>query len=67
LSELPIPGVRVLAAAVTFMGDRDRATVWYRTQGIAEFNGKTAEHLVTEGRESDVLKYLEMLDAGACG
>jgi hypothetical protein len=67
LSELPIPGVRVLAATVAFTGDRDRATAWYRAQGIAEFNGKTAEHLAAEGRESEVLKYIEMLDAGACG
>lgn len=67
LSGRAVPGVRVLAAAVAFVGDRDRANAWYRAQGIAEFNGKTAERLVAEGREGEVLKYLEMLGAGACG
>lgn len=67
LSGRPIPGARALAAAVAFMGDRDRATAWYRAQGIAEFDGKTAENLVREGREDDVLRYIQMLDAGPLG
>jgi hypothetical protein len=67
LSGQPIPGARVLAEAAAFTGDQDRATAWYRAQGIAEFGGKTAEQLVLEGREEDVLRYIEMLDAGAAG
>lgn len=67
LSGKPIPGARAMAAAVAFMGDRDRATAWYRAQGIAEFDGKTAEELVLEGREADVLKYIDMLSVGSTG
>jgi hypothetical protein len=63
----PIPGLRALAAAVRLSGDRDRAETWYRTHGIPEFKGLTAEQLVRAGREDDVICYIESLEAGAAG
>lgn len=40
------------------------AYAWYRSQPLPGFGGKTAMTLVTEGRASDVLEYIEAVDAG---
>ncbi len=44
--------------------DHDQALVWYRTFKIPGYSGLTAELLVLEGRCSEVLQYLEAVDAG---
>ncbi len=58
---------RVLAAATQLSGDADRAAQWFRFQVIEAFHGKTAERLVLDGRAEDVLRYIEMLEAGPLG
>ena len=40
------------------------AWVWYGTEGLIGFNGKTPAQMVAEGRVRDVLDYLNAVDAG---
>lgn len=59
---------RVLQAATDAAGgDREKALNWFRTQGLAPFNGKTAELLVREGRADDVVRLLNSISSGASG
>ncbi len=48
-------------------GDVQKAIVWYKNEPIREFEYKTAETVVAEGRADDVIKLLEMYEAGAAG
>lgn len=59
--------IRVLAAATDLVGSASKAAFWYRNQPLSEFNYKTAEVLVSEGRAEDVLRYVDMLSAGSAG
>lgn len=59
--------IRVLAAATDLVGSASKATFWYRNQPLSDFNYKTAEVLVSEGRAEDVLRYIDMLAAGSAG
>lgn len=58
---------RVLAAATDSVGSASQAASWFRNHSIADFSGKTAEVLVSEGRAEDVLRYIDMLSAGSAG
>ncbi len=40
------------------------AYAWYRSEPLAGFSGWTAMQLVKEGRASDVLEYVDAVDAG---
>ncbi|SES00292.1 antitoxin Xre/MbcA/ParS toxin-binding domain-containing protein [Sphingobium sp. YR768] len=40
------------------------AYAWYRSEPLAGFSGWTAMQLVQEGRASDVLDYIDAVDAG---
>jgi uncharacterized protein (DUF2384 family) len=57
----------VLTAATDLVGGAAEAELWFRNHPIADFGDKTAEVLVSEGRTEDVLRYVEMLSAGAAG
>jgi hypothetical protein len=59
--------VRVITAATELVGDAAEAESWFRNHRLADFNDKTAEVLVSEGRTEDVLRYIEMLSAGSAG
>jgi uncharacterized protein (DUF2384 family) len=59
--------VRVLAAASQVSGSANAATFWFRNQPIAEFNYQTPDTLVSDGRTDDLLRYLEILEAGPAG
>jgi hypothetical protein len=48
-------------------GDTVRATKWYFEQRLPEFGGLTPAQAVAHGREADVLRLLEMYDAGFLG
>jgi hypothetical protein len=48
-------------------GGAAEAAFWFHNHPIADFNDKTAEVLVSEGRTEDVLRYIEMLSAGSAG
>ncbi len=51
--------VRVLAAAFTLAGSADRALYWFRSHPLQDFNYKTPEALVSEGRANAVIQYIE--------
>lgn len=40
------------------------AYAWYRSEPLAGFSGQTAMQLVRDGRASDVLDYVDAVDAG---
>lgn len=59
--------IRVLAAATDLVGSASKAAFWYRNQPLSDFNYKTAEVVVSEGRAEDLLRYIDMLSAGSTG
>jgi Protein of unknown function (DUF2384) len=40
------------------------AYAWYRSEPLAGFGGKTAMHLLQEGRADEVTAYIDAVDAG---
>lgn len=59
---------KVIALAVTLAAcDTERAKRWYFEYPLPEFDGQTASAVVANGREDDVLRLLDMYDAGATG
>ncbi|MDB5967881.1 MAG: hypothetical protein JWQ90_331 [Hydrocarboniphaga sp.] len=59
--------VRVLQAATDLRGDVDDALFWFKNHPIRDFDRKTADRLVAEGKSDAVLRYLRTLEAGATG
>jgi hypothetical protein len=60
--------VRVLKAMYDLNGgDLPKALMWFKNEPLREFGYKTGETLVAEGRADDVIKLLEMYEAGAAG
>lgn len=60
--------IRVLKAVYDLNGgDLQKALVWFKNEPIREFDYKTPEMVVADGRADDVIKLLEMYDAGATG
>ncbi len=59
--------VRVLAAAFSLAESPDRALYWFRSHPIRDFDYKTPEVLVSEGKADAVIRYIESLSAGASG
>jgi hypothetical protein len=59
---------RVMKAAIAAAnGDMAKAEHWYSTERISEFGGKTAEQLVAQGRATDVIRLIHMLESGFLG
>ncbi|WP_454888288.1 MbcA/ParS/Xre antitoxin family protein [Sphingobium herbicidovorans] len=40
------------------------AYAWYRSEPLPGFSGQTAMQLVQDGRASEVLEYIDAVDAG---
>lgn len=60
--------LRVLKAVFDINGgDLEKALVWFKNEPIREFDYRTPEAVVADGRADDVIKLLEMYDAGATG
>jgi hypothetical protein len=57
---------RVILAAEAVSGDHDKA-VWWLSQPLATFAGKTAPELIAEGRTDDVIGYLQSCESGFVG
>lgn len=57
----------LLEAARLNGGDTAKARHWYFKEPLREFGGQTAATVVAEGREADVLRLLEMYEAGSAG
>lgn len=58
---------RVLERVAQLAGDMERARQWYFNYPHPEFVGHTAEAAVANGREADVLRLLDMYEAGPAG
>ena len=59
--------VRVLAAACSLSDSLDRALYWFRSHPIRDFDYKTPEVLVSEGKADAVIRYIESLSSGPSG
>lgn len=57
----------ILKAAEQLCGSRQQAHAWYHHEKIATFGGATPHQLVDNGREADLLRYLQSLQGGAAG
>lgn len=57
---------RVTLAAEAVSGDYDKA-VWWLSQPLATFAGKTALELIAERRTYDVIGYLQSCESGCVG
>jgi hypothetical protein len=59
---------QVLAAVCELTGgDAAKARDWYEREHLPAFDGATAKQLVAAGRAKDVLRLLEIYDAGPAG
>jgi uncharacterized protein (DUF2384 family) len=56
--------VEILSKAEPRFGSALGAYAWYRAQPLPGFAGQTAMQLVQEGNASEVLEYLDAVDAG---
>lgn len=59
--------VRVLQAAADLRGDVNEALFWFKNHPIRDFDRKTADRLIADGKAEAVLRYLRSLEAGASG
>lgn len=59
--------LRVIRAATDLNGDVARALFWYCNEPISDFEYKTAEVLVSEGRVEEMIRFISSLKAGAAG
>lgn len=60
--------MRVIRAAYDLNGgDIEKAIFWFKNEPLREFEYKTPETVVADGRADDVIKLLEMYEAGAAG
>lgn len=60
--------VRVLAAAEeAASGDRERAIFWYMNEPLSEFDFRTPDELVSQGKAQVVMDYIESILGGATG
>ncbi|WP_315856279.1 hypothetical protein [Burkholderia cepacia] len=59
--------LRVLRAATDVSGDVERAIFWFKNEPLREFDYKTAQTLLSEGRADAAIKYLQMTEVGFLG
>jgi len=56
--------VEILNKVAPRFGSMMMAYAWYRSEPLPGFSGQTAMRLVLAGRASEVLEYLDAVDAG---
>lgn len=56
--------VEILNKAEPRFGSSLMAYAWYRSEPLAGFSGRTAMDLVSAGRATEVLEYMDAVDAG---
>lgn len=60
--------VRVLTAAlVATSGDRARAIFWFMNEPLADFDFRTPDALVKDGKGQVVIDYIDSISGGASG
>lgn len=55
----------IIDRVMEWVGSREVALVWYGTQPIAAFGGRTAADLVISGQAAALRDFLESQDGGA--
>lgn len=58
---------RILSAATAVSGNMQTTIDWFHNDSLAVFSGKTAQEVMAEGRTTDLLRYIESLQAGFMG
>lgn len=56
--------VEILTQAEPRFGSNLLAYDWYRTEPLPGFGGRTAMHLVNDGKAQEVIDYIDAVDAG---
>ena len=56
--------VEVLAKVEPWFGSDVVAYAWYRSEPLPGFDGRTAMHLVQDGKAQHVFEYIDAVDAG---
>ena len=59
--------VEVLSKVTPCCGSPHVAYGWMRSQSLSEFGGRTAMHLIHEGRAADLMNYLDAAGTEALG
>ncbi len=54
----------IINRVMPWLGNELRAYAWYRSEGLPEFGGLTAEQLVKDGRIDSVRQYLNHVSQG---
>ena len=58
---------RIIERAAQVSGSCERARIWFHQQRIEAFGGMTPAEVAAAGRGPDVIRYIEMLEAGPLG
>ncbi|GAB2804982.1 hypothetical protein GCM10027040_36380 [Halomonas shantousis] len=64
---MSLPPVAILEVAEQLCGSKQLALDWYHHQNLPVFDGLVPQQLVAAGRSTDLLRYLQSLQAGATG
>lgn len=59
--------LQVIRAAEDVTGDLPKAVYWFKNEPLRAFRYRTAEQVVAEGKTSNLLAYLESIEAGSQG
>lgn len=59
--------LHIISAAADISQTVEHAVFWFKNAPLQPFDDKTGHELASEGRTSDVLRYLNSLQAAFCG
>jgi hypothetical protein len=63
-TELPTEILEIVNRVAPWAGGESQAMVWYQTESIPAFGGRTAESLVKDGQAAAVWDYLDQIADG---
>lgn len=59
--------LQVIRAAEDIAGDLPKAIFWFKNEPLRDFGYRTPEHVVAEGKTTNLLNYLESVESGFQG
>lgn len=59
--------LRVMRAAADIAGSVEKAIFWFKNNPLPDFDYKTPQELVSEGRTASLVRYIQSLQAGFAG
>lgn len=55
----------IIQRIAAWAGGEENALIWFRTEPLAAFGGRTAEALVREGKRDDLREHLDRVAVGS--